>query len=440
MASTKATELAQLSRKLTYNEGTDVAAIDGDGSILTTGDNTDQLQEGSSNLYFTTGRIDSHLSGGTGITYANGEITFDVSDAGIGASDVSFDNTQTGYVASNVQSAIDELYDKKLDITALNAAVVFYPTDAASDIATYFKLVTATDDPDYDSTAVSIPTGTITADDQFIAALASAPGVFSGSTGQINVHTIGNVRKTSGNKDGSFYFEVYIRDDSDVETLIGTSSTTDTVDNVAYQEFYADALIDSTAFTETDRVVLKFYGNQEGTGGDAAFAFQFGGNSPVRTNFPVPVTVVPHENDAEDILVDTSGFSGILSSSDDDVQTALNTIDTAVGTAISTAISNLVDSAPGALDTLNELAAALGDDANFSTTVTNSLADKIDRNNDDTDDLDEGSTNLYYTDGRVQAVVTQTYINNLNVDADTVDGKHYDDIISEATALAIALG
>ena len=39
-----------------------------------------------------------------------------------------------------------------------------------------------------------------------------------------------------------------------------------------------------------------------------------------------------------------------------------------------TAISNLVDSAPGALDTLNELAAALGDDANFSTTVTNSIA------------------------------------------------------------------
>lgn len=41
---------------------------------------------------------------------------------------------------------------------------------------------------------------------------------------------------------------------------------------------------------------------------------------------------------------------------------------------ISTAIANLVDSAPGTLDTLNELAAALGDDANFSTTVTNSIA------------------------------------------------------------------
>jgi hypothetical protein len=42
-----------------------------------------------------------------------------------------------------------------------------------------------------------------------------------------------------------------------------------------------------------------------------------------------------------------------------------------------TAISNLVDSSPGALNTLNELAAALGDDANFSTTVTNSIATKM---------------------------------------------------------------
>ena len=38
---------------------------------------------------------------------------------------------------------------------------------------------------------------------------------------------------------------------------------------------------------------------------------------------------------------------------------------------VTTQISNLVDGAPGALDTLNELAAALADDANFSTTITN---------------------------------------------------------------------
>ena len=44
---------------------------------------------------------------------------------------------------------------------------------------------------------------------------------------------------------------------------------------------------------------------------------------------------------------------------------------------VDTAVSNLVDSAPAALDTLNELAAALGDDASFSTNVTNSIATKL---------------------------------------------------------------
>lgn len=41
---------------------------------------------------------------------------------------------------------------------------------------------------------------------------------------------------------------------------------------------------------------------------------------------------------------------------------------------VGNAISNLIDGAPGALDTLDELAAALGDDENFASTITNSLA------------------------------------------------------------------
>jgi len=44
---------------------------------------------------------------------------------------------------------------------------------------------------------------------------------------------------------------------------------------------------------------------------------------------------------------------------------------------VDTEVSALVDSAPSTLNTLNELAAALGDDASFSTTVTNSIAAKL---------------------------------------------------------------
>jgi hypothetical protein len=44
---------------------------------------------------------------------------------------------------------------------------------------------------------------------------------------------------------------------------------------------------------------------------------------------------------------------------------------------VDNAVANLVDSAPGTLDTLNELAAALGDDPDFATTITNSIATKL---------------------------------------------------------------
>lgn len=53
-----------------------------------------------------------------------------------------------------------------------------------------------------------------------------------------------------------------------------------------------------------------------------------------------------------------------------------NSTQIATTSFVQTAVSNLVDSAPTTLDTLNELAAALNDDPNFATTVTNSIADK----------------------------------------------------------------
>jgi hypothetical protein len=134
---------------------------------------------------------------------------------------------------------------------------------------------------------------------------------------------------------------------------------------------------------------------------------------------------------------------------------------------VNTAISNLVDSAPAALDTLNELAAALGDDENFATTITTSLGDKFNTSDFDstfdtrlatksTTNLAEGTnlyyttdrfdtalatksttnlaegTNLYYTDGRVG-----TYLTNNNYATQTYAQQQANDA---AVAMAIALG
>jgi hypothetical protein len=54
----------------------------------------------------------------------------------------------------------------------------------------------------------------------------------------------------------------------------------------------------------------------------------------------------------------------------------IGSLNSGIVSASAAVVSYLVDSAPGALDTLNELAAALADDANFATTITTSIATK----------------------------------------------------------------
>jgi len=80
-------------------------------------------------------------------------------------------------------------------------------------------------------------------------------------------------------------------------------------------------------------------------------------------------------------------------------------------------VASITDSAPGTLDTLNELAAALGDDPNFATTVSTNISTKLATadftstantwiGTKNTDDLTEGSANLYFTDARADARIT----------------------------------
>ena len=55
---------------------------------------------------------------------------------------------------------------------------------------------------------------------------------------------------------------------------------------------------------------------------------------------------------------------------------------TKISTEISGAVSGLVDGAPALLDTLNELAAAINDDASFATTITTSIGEKVAKSGD----------------------------------------------------------
>jgi hypothetical protein len=69
-----------------------------------------------------------------------------------------------------------------------------------------------------------------------------------------------------------------------------------------------------------------------------------------------------------------AGSSGI---DDETTGTSTTWSSTKITAEVGAATAALVDSAPGTLDTLNELAAALGDDASFATTTSTALGNRV---------------------------------------------------------------
>ena len=97
-----------------------------------------------------------------------------------------------------------------------------------------------------------------------------------------------------------------------------------------------------------------------------------------------------------------------------------NTTQIATTQFVSNAVSNLVDTAPEALNTLNELAAALGDDANFSTTISTQIGAKLDSSS--------------YTAADVLAKIKTVDGSGSGLDADLLDGQHGSYYYSPANA------
>ena len=92
------------------------------------------------------------------------------------------------------------------------------------------------------------------------------------------------------------------------------------------------------------------------------------------------ITVANLLNDVA-TTTDLGTFTGATIDNNQSIKAALQALETAIETEStnrSTAINNLVDGAPGLLDTLNEIAAAIGDDENFITTITNLIDDNED--------------------------------------------------------------
>ena len=141
----------------------------------------------------------------------------------------------------------------------------------------------------------------------------------------------------------------------------------------ALQVFLNGAKIESNIITETSSTAFSLKLGLEA--GDILLARYI----QLINVEPFPVHGSEHlTGGADPIPVATTGAAGLMAPAD---KTKINNTYTKaeVNAAISAAVNDLINGAPDALDTLNELAAAMGDDPNFATTVTNALAGKVDK-------------------------------------------------------------
>ena len=102
-----------------------------------------------------------------------------------------------------------------------------------------------------------------------------------------------------------------------------------------------------------------------------------------------------------------------------------NTTQIATTAFVKAVIADMIGGAPGALDTLQELADALGDDPNFAATMTNELAKKLDI--------------TAFTGSAILSRLVSVDGHGSSLDADTLDGLHANDFLrSNLTSLVIA--
>lgn len=238
----------------------------------------------------------------------------------------------------------------------------------------------------------------------------------------------------------------------DATTLISANTYTDTRETAittAYQAYTDSAVSTGTSSLDTDDIpegsVNLYYTDARA---DARATLRI--NAATTDNISEGITNLYYTDARVDTYLTTNSFTDetYVDAAEANAVTTANaytdTRETAITTAYEsytdTAVAGIVDSAPAVLDTLNELAAALGDDPNFATTISNDIGTKVSKTGDtmtgaltlsgaptnanhaatkdyvdsavstgtgalDTDSVPEGVSNLYYTDARVQAVI-----------------------------------
>jgi len=310
-------------------------------------DNTDEITEGSNNLYYTTARWDTKM-------------------AAADSDDLSEGSTNLYYTDARADARI-----AAASTTDLSEGTNLYYTDARARAA-----ISATGSLAYDnSTGVM----SFTMNDETVQDIVGA---------MITGNTETGIAVTYDDADGTLDFVVASQTDENFTTAdhskldgIEALATADQTD--AEIRAAVEAATDSNVFTDADHSKLDAIEATadvtDATNVAAAGAVMESDSTTAAMSF-----VIDEDNMASDSATKVPTQQSVKAYTDAR-ETAITTAyqsyaDTAEADAktyADAAVAGIVDSAPGTLDTLNELAAALGDDANYATTTTNAIATKL---------------------------------------------------------------
>ena len=310
-------------------------------------DNTDEITEGSNNLYYTTARWDTKM-------------------AAADSDDLSEGSTNLYYTDARADARI-----AAASTTDLSEGTNLYYTDARARAA-----ISATGSLAYDnSTGVM----SFTMNDETVQDIVGA---------MITGNTETGIAVTYDDADGTLDFVVASQTDENFTTAdhskldgIEANATADQSD--AEIRAAVEAATDSNVFTDADHSKLDAIEATadvtDATNVAAAGAVMESDSTTAAMSF-----VIDEDNMASDSATKVPTQQSVKAYTDAR-ETAITTAyqsyaDTAEADAktyADAAVAGIVDSAPGTLDTLNELAAALGDDANYATTTTNAIATKL---------------------------------------------------------------
>ena len=304
---------------------------------------TDQLSEGSTNLYFTNARARAAISESvTGLDYNSATGVLSIT-TGYGIPTTASQTTWDAAYNDKINSAaVTGTTTKTLTLTQQDGGTITASwtddnTDAVTSVFGRTGAVVAVSG-DYTTALVTEVTNLYYTDARARAAISvtgsgsydSATGVITVTGGVTSVNTLtGAVTLTTTNiGEGTNLYYTTARANSDFDTRLATKSTTNLAEgtNLYYTTARANSDFDTRLATKSTTNLA------EGTN---------------------------------------------LYYTDTRVGTYLTGNSYATQSYVSTQINNLVSGAPGLLDTLDELAAALGDDPNFATTVSTALGNRL---------------------------------------------------------------